>query len=242
VATPPASDDPASGTVTGTVDFSEMPIGPPLGLGGLPFETTQFELPEGSLLALYTDGLLETRVRDVDTACALLHDVLAQPPESLDEICDHLLAALLPSRPSDDVALLVARTRALDPDQVATLALPPDPAAVAGARTYASDRLADWGLEELAFTTELIVSELVTNAIRYGKSPIQLRLILQSTLTCEVFDANSTAPHLRRARAFDEGGRGLLLVAQCAERWGTRHSREGKVIWAEQLLPTERGV
>ncbi|MEU1404857.1 SpoIIE family protein phosphatase [Streptomyces sp. NPDC005728] len=235
VATPSAADGDA--TAARVVDFLQLPIGPPLGLGGLPFETAQFELPEGSFLTFYTDGLIESRTRDVDTARALLCDVLALAPQSPDEICDRLLAALLPGRPSDDVALLVARTRALDPGHVATLDLPSDPAAVSGARGYASDTLAAWGLEELAFTTEIVVSELVTNAIRYGKSPIQLRMILQSNLTCEVFDASSTAPHLRRARVFDEGGRGLLLVAQLTERWGTRHSREGKVIWAEQPLP-----
>lgn len=104
-------------------------------------------------------------------------------------------------------------------------------------RAFASERLAAWGLEDMAFTTELVVSELVTNAIRYGRSPIQLRMILQPTVTCEVSDASGTAPHLRRARTFDEGGRGLFLVAQLSEHWGTRHHREGKVIWAEQLIP-----
>lgn len=82
-----------------------------------------------------------------------------------------------------------------------------------------------------------MVSELVTTAIRYGKSPIKLRMILQSALTCEVSDASSTAPHLRRARVFDEGGRGLLLLVQPTEHWGTRHNREGKVVWAEQAIP-----
>ncbi|MFD5106611.1 ATP-binding SpoIIE family protein phosphatase [Streptomyces cinereoruber] len=217
----------------------EVPIGPPLGLGGLPFETAEFELPEDSLLVLHTDGLIAGRTRDVDRGLATLHDVLTSAPDSLEEICDRLLAALLPGRPADDVALLVARTHALDPNHVATMDLPSDPAAVSGARRFASDVLATWGLDDLSFTTELVVSELVTNAIRYGKSPVQLRLILQSTLTCEVSDASSTAPHLRRARIYDEGGRGLLLVAQCAERWGTRHGREGKVIWAEQALPAD---
>jgi anti-sigma regulatory factor (Ser/Thr protein kinase) len=177
----------------------------------------------------------------VDLALATLHDVLTSAPESLEETCDQLLAPLLPSRPADDVALLVARTHALDPNHVATMDLPSDPAAVSGTRRFASDVLAAWGLEDMSFTTELAVSELVTNAIRYGKSPIQLRLILQSTLTCEVSDASSTAPHLHRARIFDEGGRGLLLVAQFTQRWGTRHGREGKVIWAEQALPTGSG-
>ncbi|MCT4353417.1 SpoIIE family protein phosphatase [Streptomyces sp. Je 1-79] len=235
VATPLAADgDSAAST---SVGFPDMPIGPPLGLGGLPFETAQFELPEGSLLALYTDGLIESRTRDVDTSRAMMCEVLAQAPDAPEDICERLLSALLPHHPSDDVALLVARTRALDPGHVATLDIPPDPAAVSEARVFAAGRLTAWGLDELSFTTELIVSELVTNAIRYAKPPVQLRLIVNSTLTCEVSDASSTAPHLRRARTFDEGGRGLLLVAQLAERWGARHSREGKVIWAEQALP-----
>ncbi|WP_406437350.1 SpoIIE family protein phosphatase [Streptomyces sp. NBC_01613] len=232
----PAMVTPGEAGAGRAVDFPDLPIGPPLGLGGLPFETAQVELPQGSLLVLYTDGLIESRARDVDASLAVLSDVLARAPASLEETCDGLLEALLPSRPADDVALLVARTRALDADHVATLDLPSDPAVVCEARAFASERLAAWGLEDMAFTTELVVSELVTNAIRYGRSPIQLRMIFQSTVTCEVSDASGTAPHLRRARTFDEGGRGLFLVAQLSEHWGTRHNREGKVIWAEQLI------
>ncbi|GGS20585.1 hypothetical protein GCM10010269_69360 [Streptomyces humidus] len=119
------------------------------------------------------------------------------------------------------------------PTARATLDLPSCPEIVAKAREGAVAQLSSWGLIEMAFSTELIVRELVTNAIRYGHPPIRLRLLLQSTLMVEVFDASATAPHLRRARSFDEGGRGLLLVAQLADRWDTRHTREGKVIWAE---------
>ncbi|MFD3945506.1 SpoIIE family protein phosphatase [Streptomyces sp. NPDC058579] len=230
----------AQNTEAAPAGLPDLPIGPPLGLGGLPFETAQWELPEGSLLALYTDGLIQSRTRDLDASLTLLGDALARAGRSSaspDEVCERLLATMLPARPSDDVALLVARTRALDPGHVATLDLPSDFAAVSGARRFAADTLGSWGLDELSFATELIVSELVTNAIRYGKPPVHLRLVLDSALTCEVFDANSTAPHMRRARTFDEGGRGLLLVAQFAERWGTRHGREGKTIWAEQALP-----
>ncbi|MCE0446241.1 ATP-binding protein [Streptomyces tricolor] len=105
------------------------------------------------------------------------------------------------------------------------------------ARRYATEQLTVWGLDEAAFTTELMVSELVTNAIRYGRPPIRLRLIHRgNTLISEVYDSSGTTPHMRRARIFDEGGRGLLLVAQLAERWGTRHDRVGKTVWAEQSL------
>lgn len=219
------------------VRFADAPIGPPLGLGGLPFETAQFELLDGSLLALFTDGLIKSPSRDLGRGLATLSDVLAQAGPSLEDTCDRLLENLLPSRPADDVALLLARTCALDADHVSTLELPADPSVVSRARTYATEQLAAWNLDELAFNTELVVSELVTNAIRYGHEPIRLRLILQSTLTCEVADAASTSPRLRRARTYDEGGRGLFLIAQLAENWGTRYTRDGKVIWAEQLLP-----
>ncbi|MER6125801.1 SpoIIE family protein phosphatase [Streptomyces sp. NPDC001795] len=214
-----------------------MSAGPPLGVGGLPFEATELELPEGSLIALYTDGLIEGRERDLDHGVSELCHALEIPSGSLDALCDKVLKSVLPDEPGDDVALLLARTRALGADQVATWDVPPDPAHVATARQHAVEQLAEWGLHEIAFVTELVVSELVTNAIRYGGSPIQLRLIRDRSLICEVSDGSSTSPHLRRAHAYDEGGRGLLLVAQLTQRWGSRQISQGKTIWAEQPLP-----
>ncbi|KUL45149.1 ATP-binding SpoIIE family protein phosphatase [Streptomyces regalis] len=220
----------------GSVSVVHLTPGPLLGVGGLPFEATELELPEGSLLAFYTDGLI-ARERDVGVGLERLCAALASPVPSLEITCDAILKALLPESPADDVALLLARTRALHADQVAAWALPSDPAIVADARAQASRQLAAWGLQEAAFVTELVVSELVTNAIRYGDVPIGLRLIRDRTLICEVSDASSTAPHLRRARTYDEGGRGLHMVAQLTQGWGTRQTPTGKTIWAEQPLP-----
>lgn len=221
----------------GAAQLIRMTPGPPLGVGGLPFEATELELPEGAVVALYTDGLIEDRDRDVDRATAEMCRALAGPADSLDDLCDTVLKAVLPEEPSDDVALLLARTRALGTDQVATWDVDPDPARVAATRQAATDQLTAWGLDEAAFVTELVVSELVTNAIRYGEPPIQLRLIRDRSLICEVSDGSSTSPHLRRAHAYDEGGRGLLLVAQLTQRWGSRQTTNGKTIWAEQPLP-----
>lgn len=221
----------------GSVYLLDVPVGPPLGLGGLPFETVEVELPEGSTLALYTNGLLQAREHDIDEALDNMFAALTRPATTLETVCDRVLTAMLTHRPDDDVALLVARTRALHADKVVVWDLNSDPAVVAHARRSTTDQLTAWGLEEASFVTELLVSELVTNAIRYGEPPIQLRLIHEnSTLICEVSDTSSTAPHMRRARTFDEGGRGLLLVAQLAQRWGTRHAPIGKTIWAEQSL------
>ncbi|MGW2729907.1 ATP-binding SpoIIE family protein phosphatase [Streptomyces sp. NPDC001494] len=218
----------------GTTDLLDVPPGPPLGLGGLPFEAADFVLPEGSLLALYTDGLIEARDHDVETGVALLRHTLGQPSASLQAACDTVLQALLPpDRPSDDVALLLARTHALGARQVASWDVDPDPVSVSRARSDVARQLISWGLESLEFTTELMVSELVTNAIRYGRPPIRLRLIHDRALMCEVSDTSNTTPHMRRARTYDEGGRGLLLIAQLAAHWGTRHARQGKTVWAE---------
>ena len=228
---------PAVVTPDGEVRFLNLPTGPPLGLGGLPFESVEVELAEGSLLALYTDGLVEAADRDIEDGLDLLRGALADKAGPLEETCDQVLRTVLPARPADDIVLMLARTSALDSSKVRTWQLPRDPAAVARARKSASEQVTAWGLDDAAFATELIVSELVTNAVRYGDDPVVLRLIRDSALICEVSDGSSTAPHLRRARVFDEGGRGLLLVAQMAERWGSRQTATGKTIWAELGLP-----
>ena len=222
----------------GTARAVDLPVGPPLGLGSLPFEAAEFTVPEGSLLALFTDGLIESRRHDLDEGNRRLCQALARPEPSLEALCDTVLDSQHRAVDGDDVALLLIRTRTLRPESLASWDLPSDPAIVADARRRTCDRLTEWGLEEASFVTELVVSELVTNAIRYGTGPIRLRLIKDRTLTCEVSDASSTSPHLRRARLSDEGGRGLLLVAQLTERWGTRHTRAGKTIWAEQVVHT----
>ncbi|MFI6567293.1 SpoIIE family protein phosphatase [Streptomyces sp. NPDC050534] len=219
----------------------DLPVGPPLGLGGLPFESAEFELREGSVLAFYTDGLIESRERDVDAGHRLLCEALSTSSDSLDETCDRVLHRLLPTGGApDDVALLLARTRGLPSSQVSTWHIPADPALVAPIRKQVVEQLERWGLQEASFTAELVVSELVTNAIRYGAHPIRLRLIHDTaTLICEVSDTSHTAPHLRRAKTWDEGGRGLLLVAQLTQRWGSRHTAEGKTIWSEIALLDE---
>ncbi|WP_373031969.1 SpoIIE family protein phosphatase [Streptomyces sp. NRRL B-2790] len=217
----------------GAVSFPDLPAGPPLGLGGLPFEAAEIHLPQGSQLVLYTDGLIEDRSRDVDMVLDQLCGVLAHPERAPEETCQVVLDTVAPAHPCDDIALLVARTHALDPRRIATWDLAPDPALVSDVRAAALRQLADWGLDEAAFAAELMLSELVTNAIRHGAGPIRVRLLHDRTLICEVSDSSNTAPHLRRAASTDEGGRGLFLVAQLAQSWGTRYKPQGKVIWAE---------
>ncbi|MGP3977156.1 SpoIIE family protein phosphatase [Streptomyces sp. 8N114] len=222
----------------GTVSYADVPASPPLGLGGHPFETAELRLPEGAHLVLYTDGLVESRDRDIDTGLEILRAVLEETAgSSPDETARAVADSVMPEHPTDDVALLVARTRRLDPAQIAEWQVEPNPAAVAPVRAECAARLREWGMEEIGHTTELILSELITNAIRYGRPPIQVRLLHDDdSLICEVADGSGTSPHLRRASTTDEGGRGLFLVAQFAQHWGTRYTPGGKVIWTEQHL------
>ncbi|WP_328906788.1 SpoIIE family protein phosphatase [Streptomyces sp. NBC_00234] len=244
--------DPASGRCTmaraghlqpvivhrdGTAEFADVPGGPPLGLGGLPFETLEVLLPEGSDLVLYTDGLVEDRRRDIDEGLELLRRTLAEhAADSPEATCEATVRRLVNDRARDDIALLVGRTHRLDPADIADWDVQSDPSAVSQVRADVSEKLAEWGLTEESFTTELILSELVTNAIRHAAGPIRVRLIRDRSLICEVSDHSSTSPHLRQAATTDEGGRGLFLVAQFADRWGTRYTDDGKVIWTEQTL------
>ncbi|MCK7625123.1 SpoIIE family protein phosphatase [Streptomyces sp. RS10V-4] len=232
---PPAIVDPWGG-----VTFPDLPAGPPLGLGGLPFESWETVLPAGSLLALFTDGLLRDRDRDVDTGLAVLAGVLRENRRPLEELCDRAMTELLPHGAApDDAALLLVRTRELDTRQIAAWELPAEPAAVATARELATGQLAAWGLAELAYAAELVVSELVTNAVRHASGPVHLRLLRDLALVTEVSDTGHTSPHLRHSASDDEGGRGLFIVAQLVERWGTRYTPSGKTIWTEQEFPPD---
>jgi serine phosphatase RsbU (regulator of sigma subunit) len=228
---PPAIIDPHGG-----VTFPNLPAGAPLGVGLVPFESVELELPEGSVLALYTDGLIETRDHDIDAGMRRLGTTLARPGLPLEELCSSAVDTLSAMAPSDDVTLLLARTRSLGPRQVASWQLPPDPAVVSRARALATRQLDQWGLEHLAESTELIVSELVTNAIRHGTGMVGLRLIRDEALTCEVFDTSHSYPRLPHPNTTDENGRGLFIVSQKSHRWGTRPTPDGKLIWTEQQL------
>ncbi|MER6462222.1 SpoIIE family protein phosphatase [Streptomyces sp. NPDC001228] len=221
----------------GTAFVPDLPAGSPLGIGSVPFEAVEMDCPDGSLVAFFTDGLVEDRHKDMEEGVARLCALLGDPGAPLERLCDDAVDALL-SRPlHDDAALLLARTTSFPDSDVAVWEIPGDPAAVREARALANRQLDAWGLDDLRFATELIVSELVTNAIRYGTAPIRLRLIRHHVLTCEVLDGSSTSPRLRHARTTDEGGRGLFLVAQASRRWGYRYTGSGKSIWVEQELP-----
>ncbi|MGW4349604.1 SpoIIE family protein phosphatase [Streptomyces sp. NPDC004690] len=222
----------------GEARLLDLPAGPPLGLGGMqPYESATVEVPAGSLLALYTDGLLkeERGYGDTDARLSRLLASLDEAGPALEDVCDGVTRTLLPGGPHDDVALLLARVHALPEDRVASWEFASDPSVVARARAVTSAQLAAWDMAELDASTSLVVSELVTNAVRYGgQGPVGLRLLRGDSLICEVSDRSNSSPRIRRAATTEEGGRGLFLVAQFTKSWGARYMRQGKTVWAEQ--------
>ncbi|MEU7058490.1 SpoIIE family protein phosphatase [Streptomyces sp. NPDC046197] len=233
----------------------DVPPGMPLGVGGEPFEEVEVELPEGALLALYTDGLVESRDHPLDEGLQAFVGALTDPgrpsPDrhssrtaaradthrDLEDVCDHVLNTLDTHHGEDDIALLMARVQGLPAESVGDWTLPREPRSVGRAREQARAQLLSWDLEPLVDTTELLVSELVTNALRYGEGEIRLRLLLDRTLVCEVWDSGLVQPRRRRARDTDEGGRGLQLVGLLSAAWGSRRTPRGKTVWFELPLP-----
>jgi len=218
----------------------DVPPGVPLGVGGEPFEEVTVELPDGALLGLYTDGLVESRTHQLEEGLEAFREALTGPARQLEDVCDHVLSTLGPHHGEDDVALLMARVQALPEGSVGDWTLPSEPTSVARARELACGWLVEQGLEEPVDTVELLVSELATNALRHGSGDIRLRMLRDRTLMCEVWDQGYAQPRRRRAQATDEGGRGLQLVSLLAERWGSRRTPSGKIVWFELPLPTEK--
>ncbi|MFE3072605.1 SpoIIE family protein phosphatase [Streptomyces sp. NPDC059247] len=220
----------------------DVPPGMPLGVGGEPFEEVEVELPEGALLALYTDGLVESRDHPLDEGLSAFQRALTDPVRPLEDVCDRVLSTLNTGHGEDDIALLMARIQGLPGEAVGDWQLPREPRSVGRARELARAQLGSWGLEGLVDTVELLVSELVTNALRYGEGEIRLRMLRDRTLVCEVWDAGLVQPRRRRAKDTDEGGRGLQLVGLLSSSWGARRTPRGKTVWFELDLPDGEGT
>ncbi|MFD9001500.1 SpoIIE family protein phosphatase [Streptomyces sp. NPDC059582] len=230
---PPALVDPS-----GAVTLLDIPAGAPLGVGGQTYEDVELELTEGSTLVLYTDGLVETRDRDIDFGLDRLRDALTQRPgASLEDLCSAVVGTVPAGEQADDVMVLLARTRVLAPDQVMEWELDADPSTVGGVRATAVRTLVEWGLDRLASVAEQIIGELLANAVLHAVGPLRLRLIRDQVLVCEVFDSSLNVLRTASAGPGDEGGRGLVIVAALASRHGFRGTPTGKCVWAELPLP-----
>ncbi|MEU1072080.1 MULTISPECIES: SpoIIE family protein phosphatase [unclassified Streptomyces] len=224
----------------GRSELLELPTGAPIGVGGVPFETVRLRVEPGDRLVMCTDGLVEVRGEDIGVGLATLCESAAHPAASMDDACDTIIRALnIRGGRKDDVALLMARLNGIAREDVAEWSLAIDAREVARSRRLVVGRLRDWGLEDLVETVELLVSEVVTNAVRHAHShQVRLRMVRAETLRCEVVDDDHTLPMLLHAGALDESGRGLRVVSRLAREWGTSRTGGGKTVWFEVPLPS----
>ncbi|MFI6032833.1 SpoIIE family protein phosphatase [Streptomyces sp. NPDC051315] len=226
----------------GRGEILRVPPGAPIGVGDGGYESTETDAPPGATLLLFTDGLVEARGSDVLTGMERLLARLrrAAPgsaPPPLERLCDRALAGLGTDDRDDDIALLAARFEGIQPETVAYWYLAPHPRTAGQARRLTRRTLRRWGLDDLLESTELLVSEVVANAVRFATRPLAFRLLRTDVLRCEVGDDSPQIPRMRHARLSDEGGRGLFLVDHLALRWGATRVSTGKVVWFEQRLP-----
>jgi len=221
------------------VQVPDVPAGPSLGTAeGLPFTSATVKLPAGSILAVYTPSILPAIPSGVPGGEDALRQVLAGTDRPLQDLCDDVVYSLPDGpRPGDSVLVLL-RTRAFPPAQTMTCQFGPDPAEARRARARLRGKLAAWNTDEdTEQAAELVVSELVTNAIRYGAPPMWLRVIKDLSISVEVHDGSPVAPRLRHPGTLDENGRGLGIIGRLVQAWGTRHTPEGKIVWAEMDSP-----
>lgn len=222
----------------GRAELLDLPTGAPIGVGGVAFETATVPVRPGDRLVLCTDGLVEVRGQDIGAGLAALCASAAHPAASMDDACDTIIRALNPSGGrKDDVALLMARLNGIGRDDVASWQLALDPREVARARRLVRGQLLDWELPDAVEAAELMVSEVVTNAVKHGRTHhIGLRLVRTGALLCEVSDDEPAPATLLGVTPEDEAGRGLVVVSALAREWGTSATARGKTVWFELAL------
>ncbi|THA67035.1 GAF domain-containing protein [Streptomyces sp. A0958] len=222
----------------GRAELLELPTGAPIGVGKVAFETATVRVRPGDRLVLCTDGLVEVRGQDIGAGLAALCASAAHPAASMDDACDTIIRALNPrGGRKDDVALLMARLNGIEDDDVAEWQLALDPREVSRARRLVRGKLLDWELPDAVEAAELMVSELVTNAVKHGRTHhIGLRLVRTGALLCEVSDDEPAPASLLGVTDSDEFGRGLMVVSSLAREWGTSGTARGKTVWFELAL------
>jgi PAS domain S-box-containing protein len=217
--------------------------GPPLGAGQHRSIDERVPLGLGTMLVLYTDGLVERRGSNLDTGIDALAQLVATTKVPIGQLPVALVDRLLPEGPEDDVAILVCRASDNGSHQrTARHDVGQATGSLTDARRFVSRTLEGWGVGGgSAFDILLCVSELVTNAINHGGRPIQVRLHLYGDrLQLEVRDGGAGMPAMRLSEPDEASGRGLLIVSRLAERWGIRPGAPGKTVWAQFLLARAR--
>jgi anti-sigma regulatory factor (Ser/Thr protein kinase) len=244
--------DPAGGTATAAVAGHPPPIvsvgteavvfpifdvGPPLGVDpGTSYTESTVVVGGAAKLVLFTDGLVEGPDTPIDTGIEALRQLVADGPSAPNALADRILAEAPVGRDrDDDAALLVVALVGASERSTVFRRFPAEVASARGARQFASDVLREWSLEELLDPLQLLVSELVTNAVLYVAGHLEVHLTpLDDRLRVAVVDGSGERePRLRPPDEADVSGRGIFLVDAVADAWGVNPHGVGKAVWFE---------
>ena len=222
----------------GSTEIAEAEGGPPLGVvTRADFPMSPLRLPPGTVIALATDGLVETPDSDIDEGMEHLAERLAEAaPTDMGLVAD----ALLGNAPrSDDVALLLLRYDGMELRPLReSWTVWRVPQAVGHARRFARRALRSWGVAVDYDAALLVVSELVTNALVHTDGKVRMDLTLvDNRLRIAIADASPRSPVRPTSIGWEAtGGRGILLVEALSATWGTLPVSGGKQVWAELVL------
>ncbi|MFC8194838.1 SpoIIE family protein phosphatase [Streptomyces sp. NPDC060006] len=222
----------------GTTEIVVTEGGPPLGvITQADFPMSPLPLQPGTVVALTTDGLVESAELDLEDGLRRLSDQLAAADTAhLGPVADALLAG---ANRSDDVALLLMRYDGLDLRPLReSWTVWRVPEAVRHARRFTRRILRVWGAAEDADAVLLVVSELVTNALVHTDGQVRLDLtLINNRLRVAVADVSPRTPIKPTSIGWEAtGGRGILLVEALSATWGTVPVSGGKQVWAELPL------
>lgn len=237
----------------GAVAAPEVEVGLPLGVEpDAVYGSADIGIPPGGVLALYTDGLVRSRTLDIGTGTARLRAVMAEAGgRRLEDLADRLLAVADDTvRRDDDAALLLVRYeghRQESAPRVSRLYVQRhDLQGVRETRRFIHGLLSHWGLLAISYETELIATELATNALLHADSDVDVRLRkYPGRIRVDIRDSSTRPPVPApivlepETDRFSEHGRGLVIVAELASAWGNSPVGRGKSVWFEMATPEE---
>ncbi|SBT37935.1 ATP-binding SpoIIE family protein phosphatase [Micromonospora auratinigra] len=228
------------GPATGepTAEYVELPPGPPLGLGCRP-RTATVPFRPGDTLLLYSDGVIERRWQDLTAGMAGLGAAVRAAGSGDPRALCAVATAAVPGATEDDVAVLAVE-HAVKPSRSASMEVPAEPTAPSRVRHWMTAQLTEWRVPEgVVGAAVLCTSELTTNALLHAGTAARVEIDLSAERLLVSVADSGTRGQVTRARTdtLSSRGRGLGLIEELSDAWGTDPTVRGSTVWFEILLP-----
>ncbi|WP_434743599.1 SpoIIE family protein phosphatase [Micromonospora sp. SH-82] len=221
-----------------TAEYVDLPPGPPLGLGGR-FATTTVRFVPGDTLLLFSDGVVERRRQSLSAGLARLTEAVAEAGNGDPRALCAVASGAVDDATEDDVAVLAVEY-ALRPSRSVSMEVPAEPTAPSRVRHWMTAQLTEWLVpEQVIGAAVLCTSELTTNALLHAGTAARVEIDLSAERLLVSVSDSGTRGTVTRARTdtLSSRGRGLGLIEQLSDAWGTDPTVRGSTVWFEILLP-----